>query len=481
MTRAEPKNSRRTLGVSSTAWPVGASEATSASVRFLGARKGPLGGISSGAEERRGVVLVFFAVFFLALFGLMSVVVDFGIVRLTQLQMQNSADVAALEGLSGRDVDLANPAAADLARRELASGFAAAVFDEDLNRDTAPAEFLLGAGPIVSRDLRGLADPAGGLLVDAEGRISEDGDSLLLDGNAQPFVPDLQTNVAENLASGDLVAGSYTELDVLDPGRNDWHDEANDYQRLDFAPQQGGTAFLARLRRTRENQPLDRVAGVSSAGPTLPFLFGLGSASLGTPDPAVYDPRRDGVTVRAAAIADARRVTAAGFARVGMPGLAPLALDVATSEVRWLSIDEVSWISLPVGTGVALEVDPSGAVTGALEGAAVLGSPRLGAPLLEGPVALPGAPPAELEGLVYATLHRRDAVSGALRIVEFVALELTAVVMTADGALRLEGIKLGTTIAPRNASAQPALAFDAGFATPSPVGADGLRAAVLAR
>lgn len=415
------------------------------------------------ASRRQGVVLVFFALFFLGFFGLLAVIIDLGIVRTTQLQMQTSADVAALEGLAGLDAVPGDPMAADLARRQRAAAFAALVFDEDLNPATGPDQFLLGAGPVLSTGVGGVADPAGGLLV-----------------AGAPWIPALQSNAVANQPYGDLVAGSFLPLDPADPGRAGWHAEAGDYSRLDFNAAGGGDAFLARLRRTRSNAPLDRVDGVSSAGPTLPYLFGLGSAALSTPDPDVYDPRRDGITVRAAAVADARPATMAGFARPDLPGLAPLARDVATGGLLWLSLDEAGWLALPVGAALVLDASASGPVTGTIAGAAVIGDPRLGALVEEGPGSQVATAPVELEGLVYATLHTPGP-ANTLRVRGFVALLIENAQVLPGPSIQITATKLGRTVAPRNASAQPTLAFDTALGLPPAVAALGLVTPVLAR
>jgi hypothetical protein len=393
---------------------------------------------SAAPSGRRGVVVLFFAFFFIAFLGLCAVVVDLGIARTTQLQMQTSADVAALEGLLGRDARVPTP---DAQRRQTASLLARLVFDEDLDPATGPDQYRLGAGLVLGTGVSGVNDPLGGVL----------------DPGA-PWVPSLQLNVASNLQSGDLVAGSFTALDATNPSRVDWHDEGSDYSRLDFSPEDRGTSFLARLRRTRPDQPLDRVAGVSSAGPTLPYLFGLGSAALGTPDPAAYDPRRDGITVRAAAIADARPVTAAGLARPGLPGLAPLATGATTSDVHWLSFDAVAWAAIPARGSFTAVLDGNGVISGTAAGAAVAGSPRRGALTVEGPVLIPGAPSPELDGLAYASLHTRDPASGALQIRDFVAVQIEVSAVEAGPTLRIVGIKLDDTVAPANATAQPTAA-----------------------
>ncbi len=419
-------------------------------------------------------MLIFFAFFFLAFFGLFAVVADLGIARMTQLQMQTSADIAALEGLAGRDAIVGDFAASDLARRETAAAFASIAFDEDLDRSTAADQYLLGAGPQLSTGVGGIADPAGGVL-------TSDG----------PWIPSLETNAASNLVNGDLVAGDYAALDPSDPGRVDWHVEEGSYERLDFAPEGSGNAFLARLRRTRDNNSLDRVAGVSSAGPTLPYLFGLGSGVLSTPDASVYDPRRDGVTVRAAAIADARPVTMAGLARPGFPGLAPVSSSPDTGNVRWLSFDQVSWLLLPIDAPFVVQVDASGAVSGSADGAALAlsseigeesaGPPRLGSVCLQALAGLPIEPPAELTGLMYATLHESLGATGISQVRGFVAVSITNVQVVPGPALRLEGVKLGPTVAPRNASAQRSLVADPTVPLSLPTGAGALLAPVIAR
>jgi len=431
--------------------------------RLLRARRTRSRGASAPNGSRRGAVLVLFTLFILAFFGLVATFVDLGIVRVTQAQMQSSADVAALEGLAGRDAIPGDPAASDAQRRAAAAFLAAAVFDDDLDPATIPAEFLLGAGPTLSTGVGGIAEPAGGVLT--------------TDG---PWLPTLQSNAATNAAYGDLVAGSYAPLDPTAPGRTDWHDEASDYSRLDFAAAPAGASFLARLRRTREGAALDRIPGESSAGPTLPYLFGLGSGALSAPTPDVYDPRRDGVTVRATAIADARPVTRAGLARPGLPGLAPVGNDVAApGVVRWLSLDAASWLALPEGAAYALTVRADGTVDGSMTGFAAGGDARLGGLLVEGPLALPPVAPAELGGLVYATVHERAAPTDPAFVRGFIALTVDTVTPGAE--LQLTGVRLGATIAPRNASAQRRLAASpAAPLLPGAVGA-GLLAPTLAR
>ncbi len=55
------------------------------------------------SHNRRGYVLVFIAMLMFAFFALAALVIDMGMVRLTQQQMQSATASAALEGLRFRD------------------------------------------------------------------------------------------------------------------------------------------------------------------------------------------------------------------------------------------------------------------------------------------------------------------------------------------------------------------------------------------
>ena len=417
-----------------------------------------------------GMVLVFFALLSVAVFGLAALVIDLAIVRVTQSQMQAAADAAALEGALGRDLAPLDPTLSDLERRARAAAFAALLFDGDLDRGTLESDLLLGAGPTFETGVGGVANPAGGALL-----------------AGAPWVPQLAWNEAQNLSFGDLVAGDFQPLDPSAPGRSDWHVEAADYGRFDFSPAASGLAFLARLRRSPPSAPLDRIAGVSSAGPTVPFLFGLGSP-LGASDPDTYDPRRDGLTVRATAVASALRATAASVAGPGRPGLAPVGLRAVggggAPQRCWISLEETLWAALPDGAPVTLTVAPDGSVLGTAAGALVHGATRglarLGEPLIEGPVALPGGPAAEWSGLLYLGLHQRDG-GGALRLRGFTALTGVSAAALPGPAFELRGQKRATLVAPANASAQPALAFDLSFAAAPLPGAAPLLAPALTR
>ena len=59
-------------------------------------------------------MLVQVAFFVFALCGLLSLVIDVGFTRLTQVQLQTAADSAAMEGLRSRDVTVRNAAGAQV-------------------------------------------------------------------------------------------------------------------------------------------------------------------------------------------------------------------------------------------------------------------------------------------------------------------------------------------------------------------------------
>src|SRR5438128_10113174 len=84
-----------------------------------------------------------------AMCAVLSLIIDIGYVRLTQAQMQNAADTAALEGVRQRDVIVGNRVASDLQRRTAARNLVRSMFDDDLNPENGDPEFQFGAGPII--------------------------------------------------------------------------------------------------------------------------------------------------------------------------------------------------------------------------------------------------------------------------------------------------------------------------------------------
>ena len=280
-------------------------------------------------RREQGIVAVQFAMFAFAFFGLAAVVIDMRLVFLAQQRMQVATDVSALEGMRYRD------RYGEVDRRQRARETLELVFDDDMNLLNGDA-LQLGAGP---------------LIYTVGGQAESNALAMIQIDPERVFQPALALNLA-NFAHGDMVAGAYDTSDTA-------HDELSNYSRSDFVPSGPGAAaqaadsFLSRIRRTNDLLGLDNVPAVSTAGPTIPFLFGLGSSIHRVPGSA-YNPRTDGVTVRAQSIAGARRAVmisgpggVAGFPRMQefvliSPGGGPL------------------WDSFGAGGSVVLTRDASG-------------------------------------------------------------------------------------------------------------------------
>lgn len=298
--------------------------------------------ISLSIPDRRGTILVWFAVFLFALFPLAALIVDFGLVTLTRRQMQAAAKTAALEGLRFHDSlpsqfdaphlddrpkglseacpEYAAPpspgalpsdkriAWCDCARRWAAGNLVENLFDDDLNPGADQMQF--GAGPLL--------ELTGGIQLEGTDFYASQ-----LMTSPQPLVhkPQLQVNL-DNAPEGDMVAGTYD-------GHLNLHAEHGDYSRDDFAADGGSNAssFLVRLRRT-------------DAG-TLPFLFGRGgiTRAVNRSDPAaLWNQREYGTPVWATAIAQAQPVMTVGVSDPtrSIRGLAP----VAISSMTWETLDQ---------------------------------------------------------------------------------------------------------------------------------------------
>ena len=153
-------------------------------------------------------------------------------------------------------------------------------------------------------------------------------------------------------------------------------EEDDYYHRADFQAGAEGLGtrealgFLVRMRRTSGQNQSDSEPLKASHGPTIPFLWGLGSLMRQDPSTS-WDPRRDGIAVRATAIAVARPALRASPAPIdgltGQPitsesespspmlGLRPFALSLAF----WTSINPgATWSPsvqvLTIGSGGTL-------------------------------------------------------------------------------------------------------------------------------
>ncbi len=305
-------------------------------------------------------MLVQVAFFVFALCGLLSLVIDVGFTRLTQVQLQTAADSAAMEGLRTRDITVRNaagaavidPYASDCLRRAAANRMVRWTFDDDFNVANGDGEYQFGGGPNIEL---------------SEGVTSLHALQSISVPAARTYKPDVQFN-QENVAYGDMVSGRFCYTDDPLPAEGAEYSTQQivctepqralgTYARTDFNPNDtsprppnaisecpgvdddvpnpwpvGGTgslrtaddsSFLVRLRRSSEF--VDPEAGVASSGPPLPLLFGR--AALVEGDAASgYSVRRDGFTVRATAIADAMPALQVGLPPTNGIGVTPFTL-----------------------------------------------------------------------------------------------------------------------------------------------------------
>ncbi|MFN0243222.1 MAG: TadE/TadG family type IV pilus assembly protein [Planctomycetota bacterium] len=305
------------------------------------------------STQRRGVALVMFAMLVFAFMGIAALCIDMGMASLTQAQMQNAVDTAALEGVGSRDFFDHRPGA-NLFRRRLVRESVRLAFDDDLNvsaLDTTEDEYQYRAGPIFRLEGGIESVPNASALIVVPESIDYSPAERYVDD------PDLRENrgAAGDLPNGDMVAGTYRPLashveqrysylrdDFASASESDSYPEAESWKAL---------SFLVRMRRTREfAHPSNSMPGVSSAGPPIPFLFGLGS-TIHAADNSDYDPRRDGISVRATAIASGLPVLSVGTI--------PFAEDCSTPLVRrWAAPALAQFPRLYMGTSpVALRKD----------------------------------------------------------------------------------------------------------------------------
>lgn len=268
------------------------------------------------SRRRRGYALVIFALLFFCLMALAALVIDLCLARVTQRQMQTAVNSAAIEGLRGRD------GISDDERRQNASDLVAWTFDDDF--DLGSDQYQFGAGPRINF--------TGGLAIGSNFNASE----LMSLPDPPVYDPVLQTN-ADDEPDGDMVAGTYDET------ASD-HQEQPDYSRADFTPAPGGAppeqtdAFLVRMRRS--NEPFLTPDGARSNERPIPYLFGRGSL-------LAVAAKGGGITVRATAIAEARRAMAIGkrpespaeVDALEIPGALPFVLNVSAWQTTPLNVE----------------------------------------------------------------------------------------------------------------------------------------------
>src|SRR5258705_2444136 len=231
--------------------------------------------------------------------AMLSLIIDIGYAHLTQGQMQSAADSAAIEGIRQRD----NPGP-DAARREAVNNVVAWTFDDNFDPTDGDADFQFGAGPVL--DL-------------TEGATSLHGMQTSSVPDQHVYKPNLQPNLG-NAPEGDMVSGRFcysadplpsesVAYEMQDTVCGQPQLGAGAYARNDFNPRgANANAFLVRLRRSNEYQGLEGRTDpdVGSSGPSLPLTFGKATTIHGDDPSSPYSVRRDGLTVRATAIAATR-------------------------------------------------------------------------------------------------------------------------------------------------------------------------------
>ena len=308
-------------------------------------------------------MLVQVALFLFAMCATLSLIIDIGYAHITQAQMQNAADAAAIEGIRQRD-RLADPA-----RRESVNTVVGWTFDDNFDPTDGDADYQFGAGPII--DL-------------TEGATSLHGMQTSSVPDVHVYKPNLQSNLG-NAPEGDMVSGRFCySADPL-PSENVAYElqdtvcgqpqrGAGAYARNDFNP--GGAnpnAFLVRLRRSNEYQDLEgrMDPDVGSSGPSLPLTFGKGTTIHGDDPDSGYSVRRDGLTVRAVAIATIRPAMRVGLPQTNpvQPGVTNFALadtcvQAATGAAVTLTVTINPATGVITRTGAGTATCATGAVVG---------------------------------------------------------------------------------------------------------------------
>lgn len=276
--------------------------------------------------QQRGGVLVMFVLLVFGLMAIAALVIDIGMASATQGQMQAAVDSAALEAMRGRNT-LNNgvpdhieviPFFFEDDRRGKAAEMIRLSFDDDLQLGADEAGYTVGPAFEVNGGV-GDADAFG--LIEVGGNVELDDPPIQLNqGGSAGF----------NWRGGDLVAGTFDPLAT--------HVEASDYTRDDFTPADSflaaneSTAFLVRMRRTGETSE----PGASWIGPAIPYLFGRGSLMRGD---GSSTPRKDGISVRATAIATAQPALQVGRHVDGPQGTKRGIAKYALEWTAWRDID----------------------------------------------------------------------------------------------------------------------------------------------
>lgn len=352
--------------------------------------------------RERGASLILAVLLFVTIFGIAALTIDLGFARLTQDEMQTAADAASLEGLRA------------LASGGDAQGTANALVTRNYT-DLSDAT-VQGQGPAIGLD-------AGLTEIHASETLTIPGVGVYSPQTLEPV---------STLPEGDLVSGSITDTTGLAASAP----ELVDFTIAGFTTPSttpiSPTALLARLRRTApvldpslpgpDNEP-----GVSSSLPAVPFLFGHGAFIHGAgadADFTTYSPLRDGIKVRATAIATLQPAMAVGWQSGG----------AASVGAAHFTIPDTAWTGGPVTVTLATP-----ALTYPSSGSFYI-LPAVNSPMVGATVAGNAVPPPVIETTNppgYVPLYRPLA-SGRLAIVGFVYAQWTLTIdANGDGSVVL--------------------------------------------
>ncbi len=386
--------------------------------------------------SQQGAILVGVAACLLGVFALLAAVIEIGAARAAQSKLQGALDSAAREGLRARDL---GPAPSESQRREVARAMVRVSFDADLDLSTEDTSLVIGAGSIIP-----IADFAG-----IGGAGGFDANSI------STYQPDPATNL-DNEIFGDMVAGTYFP---------NWPVVENAlYERTDFLPSTAAASplsrsFLIRGRRTTNSLGLDSVPDVSTSAPPLAFLFGLGTSLQPINDSGnVYDPRRDGLSIRATAIADAFPALAVTTGPDGR-GLLECGISTSDGSITALALSTDYWSTLGAGSPMSLTLDAGQIVetaTTTTVGAAVSVSSltQVGDEL----ILVPANDGLDIADAVATSTPRavllvQPGTTGTLRVVAFGAMAIQSAAL--DGvtnAMTIQALRSPETIASERAS-----------------------------
>jgi hypothetical protein len=395
-----------------------------------------------------GSILPLLAIFMVVIFGILGLVVDMGLLRVTQTQMSAVGDAGALEGLRWRDEfpDFVDDQDAFMVSQGLTPGDPV---DEAKGKDLARRQAVnalfeglytqgFGIGPKFERTAPTLAG-------DNPGYAGE----MIVPGLPVTYQPSLEANLG-NEANGDMLSGVYTASASHADGTQDPGGfiafERQDFTADPASVQPAGTSFLVRLRRSRDAvEP-----GVSSTGSAIPLLFARGSAIKGEPTPEGNSARRDGLTVRGTSIA-----TSLPSVYVGEPigGGVMGVLPVAIGRDAWENEMVLPRMN-PSGvvTAVAVEVLGDRLVLASSPGTTV--GRLLSAPATtigQEAVTLADAPVYALTGYVPITESILDA--GGTPITRVIGFGRASIELAGTTGVLTKQTGAGGVVAPRNASA----------------------------